>query len=133
MKIVLIGLAGLAGTLGRYWVATAVASRYEGRLPLDTLVVNAAGCFAAGFLFHVMRERLHAGETVSAAVMVGLLGGFTTFSAYTSETRELLLAGRAPLAMTYLFGTLAVCLTATWAGMTLTRRLTVPRPDQGRA
>ena len=123
MKIVLIGLAGLVGTLGRYWVATAVARRYEGRLPLDTLAVNAAGCFAAGFLFHVMRERLHAGETASAAVMVGLLGGFTTFSAYALQTFALARDGFTAHAAAHVVASNLLGLLMVWAGHAIARLL----------
>ena len=122
-KILLIGLAGMAGTLGRYWVATAVARRDEGRLPLDTLVVNAAGCLAAGFLFHVMRERLHAGETASAVVMVGLLGGFTTFSAYALQTFVLARDGWAGHAALNVIASNLLGLLMVWAGHALARLL----------
>jgi CrcB protein len=50
-----------------------------------------------------------------------VLGGFTTFSAYTSETRELLLDDRAPAALAYLFGSVALGLVAVWLGILLTR------------
>jgi CrcB protein len=123
MKILLIGLAGMAGTLGRYWVSLAVARRYEGRLPLDTLAINVAGCFAAGFLFHVMRERLHAGETASAAVMVGLLGGFTTFSAYGLQTFNLAREGWAGHAAAYVVASNLLGLLMAWAGHALARVL----------
>ncbi|HYE15957.1 MAG TPA: CrcB family protein [Pyrinomonadaceae bacterium] len=72
-KILLIGLAGMAGTLRRYWLSPGVGRRYEGRLPLDTIAVNVIGCFAIGFLFHLMRERYAAGEAAAGVVMVGLL------------------------------------------------------------
>jgi CrcB protein len=123
MKIVLIGLAGMAGTLGRYWVATAVARRYEGRLPLDTLAVNVVGCFAAGFLFHVMRERLRAGETASAVVMVGLLGGFTTFSAYALQTFVLARDGWPGHAAANVLASNLLGLLMVWAGHALARVL----------
>ena len=123
MKIVLIGLAGMAGTLGRYWVASAVAHRHGGRWPLDTLAVNVAGCFAAGFLFHVMRERLHAGETASAVVMVGLLGGFTTFSAYALQSFVLARDGWAGQAVANVLAANLLGLLAVWAGHALARLL----------
>jgi fluoride exporter len=123
MKIVLIGLAGMAGTLGRYWVGAVVARRYEGRLPLDTLVVNAAGCFAIGFLFHLMRERLHVGETALAVVTVGLLGGFTTFSAYALQTFVLARDGRAGYAAANVLASNLLGLLMVWAGHALARAL----------
>src|ERR687890_2569542 len=94
LRILLVGLAGLLGTLCRYWLSGAVARRYGEALPLGTLAVNLLGCFAAGLLFHFMQEREAFSETARAAVFVGLLGGFTTFSAYGLQTFELLREGR---------------------------------------
>ncbi len=90
----LVGLAGLAGTLCRYWLSGVVARRYGEAFPFGTLAVNLLGCFAAGLLFHLMQERQAFGETARAAVFVGLLGGFTTFSSYGLQTFALLREGR---------------------------------------
>ena len=98
LRILLVGLAGLLGTLGRYWLSGAVARRYGEAFPFGTLAVNLLGCFAAGLLFHFMQERDTFSETARAAVFVGLLGGFTTFSAYGLQTFELLREGRLGLA-----------------------------------
>ena len=98
LRILLVGLAGLAGTLCRYWLSGAVARRYGEAFPLGTLAVNLLGCFAAGLLFHFMQERQAFSETARAAVFVGLLGGFTTFSAYGLQTFELLREGRVGVA-----------------------------------
>jgi fluoride exporter len=93
LKILLVGLAGLAGTLCRYWLSGALARRYGEAFPAGTLAVNLAGCFAAGLLFYFMQERNGFSETARAAVFVGLLGGFTTFSSYGLQTFALLREG----------------------------------------
>ena len=98
LRILCVGLAGLAGTLCRYWLSGVVARRYGEAFPLGTLAVNLLGCFAAGLLFHFMQERQAFSETARAAVFVGLLGGFTTFSAYGLQTFALLREGRPGLA-----------------------------------
>ena len=94
LRILLVGLAGLAGTLCRYWLSGALVRRYGEAFPFGTLAVNLIGCFAAGLLFHFMQERQTFSETARAAVFVGLLGGFTTFSAYGLQTFALLREGR---------------------------------------
>jgi CrcB protein len=119
----LIGVAGMAGTLGRYGVSELLARRYGGRLPLDTLFVNVADCFAAGFLFHLLRDRLGAGETASAAVLVGLLGGFTTFSAYGLQTFLLARGGWPGHAALYVVATNLLGLLTVWAGYAAARLL----------
>ncbi len=95
LRLLAVGLSGLAGTLCRYWLAGAVARRYGEAFPFGTLAVNLIGCFAAGLLFHLMQERGTFSETARAAVFVGLLGGFTTFSSYGLQTFALLRGGQA--------------------------------------
>jgi CrcB protein len=114
LRLLLVGLAGLAGTLCRHWLSGAVARRHGEAFPAGTLAVNLLGCFAAGLLFQIMQERYAFGETARAAVFVGLLGGFTTFSAYGLQTFVLLRDGRMGLAAlnvvaSNLLGVLAVC------------------------
>ena len=114
LRITLVGLAGLAGTLCRYWLSGAVARRYGEAFPAGTLAVNLLGCFAAGLLFQLMQERGAFSETARAAAFVGLLGGFTTFSSYGLQTFELLREGRVgPAALNVvasnLLGVLMVC------------------------
>ena len=103
LRILLVGLAGLAGTLCRYWLSGAVSRRYGEAFPAGTLAVNLLGCFAAGLLFHLMQERRAFGETARAAVFVGLLGGFTTFSSYGLQTFALLREGRVGFAALNVF------------------------------
>ncbi len=110
----LVGLAGLAGTLCRYWLSGAFARRYGEAFPAGTLAVNLLGCFAAGLLFHLVQERAAFSETARAAVFVGLLGGFTTFSSYGLQTFALLREGSVGLAAlnvvaSNLLGVLMVC------------------------
>jgi CrcB protein len=114
LKIMLVGLAGLAGTLCRYWLSGAFARRYGEAFPAGTLAVNLLGCFAAGLLFHLVQERAAFSETARAAVFVGLLGGFTTFSSYGLQTFALLREGSVGLAAlnvvaSNLLGVLMVC------------------------
>ena len=114
LRILLVGLAGLAGTLCRYWLSGAVSRRYGEAFPAGTLAVNLLGCFAAGLLFQLMQERGAFNETARAAVFVGLLGGFTTFSSYGLQTFALVREGRVGLAAAYvvasnLLGLLTVC------------------------
>jgi CrcB protein len=123
MKILLVGLAGFVGTLCRYWLAGTLARRYGEALPWGTLAVNVAGCFLAGLLFFTLRERFAAGETAQAVVLVGLLGGFTTFSSYGLQTFALLRDGEFAyaalnVAVSNLLGLLMV-----WAGYALAKLL----------
>src|SRR4051812_40900205 len=101
-KIVLIGVAGLIGTLARYLVSTWIDERLNQVFPFGTLAVNLAGCFLAGYLFHFMEGRYSVDAAVRAAVFFGFLGGFTTFSSYGLQTFNLIRDGSPLLAATNL-------------------------------
>jgi CrcB protein len=121
LRLLLVGLAGLAGTLVRYWLSGAVARRHGEAFPAGTLAVNLLGCFAAGLLFHLMQERQAFNETARAAVFVGLLGGFTTFSSYGLQTFELLREGRAGAAALNVVASNLLGLLMVFAGYSLAK------------
>lgn len=120
-KLILIGLAGLVGTLGRYALSGLIARRFGETFPTGTLVVNIAGCFLAGFLFYLMQERFLVSETTRVMVMIGLLGGFTTFSSFGLQTFTLLKDGEIWFAMVNLVGSNLLGLLMVWAGYTLAK------------
>ncbi|MEO8436172.1 MAG: fluoride efflux transporter CrcB [Pyrinomonadaceae bacterium] len=118
-RLFLIGLAGFVGTLGRYWLSGLVARRYGETFPYGTLAVNALGCFLAGVLFYLMYERLPADATARNVVFIGLLGGFTTFSAFGLQTFSLLRDGEVFLAMMNVALSNLAGLFLVWAGYRL--------------
>lgn len=118
-KLLLIGLAGLLGTLARYGLAGWTSRRYGEDFPFGTLAVNLVGCFLAGFLFYLMRERYPSHETLQTALLVGLLGGFTTFSAFGLQSFNLLRDGHFGIAVFNLIGSNVGGLLFVWAGYTL--------------
>jgi len=98
-KLFLIGLAGFVGTIGRYGLSGVVAKRYGETFPFGTLVVNLIGCFLVGLLFYLMQERFLVNQNVRTIILVGLLGGFTTFSSLGLQTFTLLQDGEFGLAV----------------------------------
>ena len=89
-KTIFIALAGLVGTLVRYWLSGFVARQYGETFPWGTLIVNLIGSFLAGAMYHLAEERLLLSPAVRTVVFIGLLGGFTTFSSYGLQTFTLL-------------------------------------------
>jgi fluoride exporter len=87
---ILIALAGLIGTLLRYWLAELVARQYGETFPWGTMAVNLIGCLITGVVFFLTEERFVLSHTVRTVVLIGLLGGFTTFSSYGLQTFTLL-------------------------------------------
>jgi CrcB protein len=122
LRVALIGVAGLAGTLGRYWLSGSLARRYGEEFPFGTLAVNVIGCFLIGALFFIFEERGAGGETVRAALMVGLLGGFTTFSSYGLQTFTLLREGAMGRAALYVVASNLLGLLTVWGGYALAAR-----------
>ena len=97
-KTIFIALAGLIGTLVRYWLAGFVTRQYGETFPWGTLIVNLAGSFLAGAIYHLAEERLLISPTLRTIILIGLIGGFTTFSSYGLQTFTLLRDGQIGLA-----------------------------------
>lgn len=122
-RLLLIGLAGFVGTLSRYWLSGVVARRYGETFPLGTLIVNLVGCFLAGLLFCLLQERYLVNHTARTIVMIGFLGGFTTFSSFGLQTFTLLQDGEFGLAALNVIASNLVGLFMVWAGYTLAKAL----------
>ncbi len=120
-RVLIIGLAGLLGTLGRFGLSGIVARRFGETFPTGTLVVNVVGCFLAGFLFHLMYERFLINEVLRTAIMIGFLGGFTTFSSFGLQTFTLLRDGEIGLATVNVLASNIAGLLTVWAGYSVAR------------
>ena len=121
-KTILIALAGLVGTLLRYWVSGAVSSRYH-TFPWGTIAVNVVGCLVTGLVFGLIEEGSLVSPTIRAVILIGLLGGFTTFSAYGLQTFALLRDGAFGLALLNMALSNVLCLCLIWAGYVVARVL----------
>jgi CrcB protein len=122
MILLLIALGGAAGSVLRYLIGGRVQHLAPHGFPLGTLVVNVAGCFLIGiFVRQFMNIQAH--NYLRAMLVVGFCGGFTTFSAFSMETVGLIEGGEYPRAIGYIMLSIALCLTATLAGMSAVRLL----------
>src|SRR3954447_6175335 len=97
-KTIFIALAGLVGTLIRYGLSGFVARQYGETFPWGTLVVNLIGSFLAGAIYYLADERFLISPTLRTVILIGLLGGLTTFSSYGLQTFTLLRDGEIGLA-----------------------------------
>jgi CrcB protein len=117
VQLSLIGLAGAAGTLLRVG-CTGLATRLLGPgFPWGTLAVNVAGSFAFGAIMGWVRSRDALPGDVEKVLLLGLLGGFTTYSSYAFQSLELVEGGRPLEAAGYILGTNLLTLAAAWAGL----------------
>ena len=115
-KTIFIAFAGLVGTLVRYWLSTVVARRYGETFPWGTLAVNLIGSFLAGAIYHLGEERLLLSPAMRTIILIGLLGGFTTFSSYGLQTFTLLREGQIGLATLNVAVSNVLGLLLVWAG-----------------
>jgi CrcB protein len=122
-KILLVGVAGLAGTLARYWLGSWADSRWGPTFPIGTLIVNLVGCLAIGFLFHATQEKYLVDPVIRTAILVGVLGGFTTFSSFAVQTFNLLRDGEFFLAGVNLVVSNVAGLFLVWVGYSVSRSL----------
>ena len=118
-----IALGGSLGGLARYGLELAFPAQ-PGRVPWGTFTANVVGCLLIGVLMVLITEVWSPHRLVRPFLGVGLLGGFTTFSTYAMEVRDLLVPGSVPLALGYLASTLLSCLVATVTAVALTRLVT---------
>lgn len=116
-----LAIAGAVGTLARAGVTGAAVRLVGTTYPWGTLVVNVVGAFAFGAIVGVSRSRLPLAHGLDTIVLVGLLGGFTTFSSYAFQTVELWESGRPALAAGYAIGSNLLGFVAVWAGLQLVR------------
>jgi len=123
LQILAIAGGGALGSLARFWVSTGIYQLFGRSFPWGTLVVNVSGSFVMGFLFVLFLERLAAAPEWRAAVLVGFLGAYTTFSTFSIETLSLMEEGFLLKALLNVAASVLVCLLACWVGVILGRSL----------
>lgn len=119
----LVGAGGFFGAAGRFLVSGWIGAHAR-HFPYGTLAVNLIGSLALGFLVTLLTERALAGGPFRQLAMVGFLGAFTTFSAFSYETVLLWQAGRWPALLANVGLNVGGCLLATAAGILAARTLT---------
>jgi CrcB protein len=119
--IVAVTLGGIVGTLLRFATGTWVANHWPRYFYTGTLAVNIVGCLLIGYLYGLFLARPEIPAELRAGLMVGFLGGLTTFSSFSLDTVRLLDNGQAMLAIGYCAISVFGGLLATWAGLALTK------------
>ena len=121
MTILFVALGGAVGSVLRYkigeWVQTGSGSGF----PYGTLFVNVTGAFVAGLLATYLLERTSVSEEVRTGLLIGVLGGYTTFSTFGVQTLDLANAGDWAQVALNVLASVVGALLAVWLGQTLAR------------
>lgn len=121
--VMAVAIGGALGSVLRYGLSNWVHSFVGRGFPYGTLAVNVLGCLAMGILFVLLVERMADNAIWRAGLLVGVLGGFTTFSAFSIETFNLIEQGALAKAAGNMAASLILCIGATWLGVILARQL----------
>ena len=117
LLILLVGIGGFFGAVMRYLVTSWMQDLFRTlSLPSGTLTVNITGCLLIGVLAGLSENRNLLGPETRALLLIGVLGGFTTFSAFSYETVELLRDGESMAAFSNVALQVCLGLAAVWAG-----------------
>jgi CrcB protein len=124
-RIVVVGLGGFLGSVLRYLVSGWTHSLLGERFPWGTLAVNVVGCFALGGLAASAFEGQALGANARLFLLIGVIGGFTTFSAFGYETVALIETGRLQAAVLSVAANLGLGISGVWAGAATARALLI--------
>jgi len=114
----IVGAGSAVGGIGRYWISIQMAKRFGDQIPVGTFVANITGCFLIGLAaaFTLGNGKLQISPSVQQFLMIGLLGGYTTFSSFSLQTLGLMKNGQVGIACANILLSVILCLTGVWAG-----------------
>lgn len=121
LNILAVAGGGAIGALARFYLSGVVNTWCGSSFPLGTLTVNLLGSVAMGYLYVLFGERIAVSPEVRLALMVGVLGAFTTFSTFSMETLGLLQTGEITRAILNVSLSVALCILGCWAGTGIAR------------
>lgn len=122
-QLAFIAAGGAAGALMRYWMSSGIYALFGRGFPYGTLTVNVVGSLLMGFCYVFMIERMDVSVEWRAALMIGLLGAFTTFSTFSIETLNLLESGEQMKAALNILLSVTLCILGCWLGMIFGRNV----------
>jgi len=122
-NLLLVAAGGAIGASLRHLVGMASLRLWGASFPWGTLIVNIAGCFAMGVLIELIARRFNASMELRLFIATGILGGFTTFSAFSLDAVTLWERGASLAAATYVLASVIGSLAAVIAGLWLARAI----------
>lgn len=120
-NLLLVGFGGFIGSMARYGVGLIISKYFSQNFPYGTFTVNILGCFLMGFFYGIFEKNLELNLAWRLFLMVGICGGFTTFSSFSLESLNLLQNSNYTGFFLYSVGSFVLGLLAVWIGLTLTK------------
>ncbi len=121
--LMLVAAGGAIGSVARHLVNVGFGRVVGAAFPWSTLTVNVAGSFVMGLLADLILRKFGGSPEMRAFLATGVLGGFTTFSAFSLDTANLIGRGDSAVAIGYIVASVAISLAALYAGLALSRAL----------
>ncbi|MBT9370173.1 fluoride efflux transporter CrcB [Rhizobium sp. CSW-27] len=121
VNLLLVAFGGAVGSVCRYLTGILMTRLLGMAFPWGTLTVNVVGSFAIGFLTELVARKLNASMEMRLLIVVGFLGGFTTFSSFSLDTLALYERGATAAALAYILVSVTVSLLATFGGLAVGR------------
>ena len=118
-----VALGGAAGATSRFGIDRAIERRSFAVFPWATFTINISGCLLIGVVVAALVDRHHAPAWLRAGLVVGFIGGYTTFSTFAQEGLDLMREGQCVVALLYAVGSVLIGLAAVYAGMAVGRGL----------
>jgi CrcB protein len=119
-----VAVGGAIGSVGRFWLASFMLRLTGPQFPWGTILINILGSFVIGWFAAITAAggRYQASNDMRAFIMIGICGGFTTFSSFSLQTVDLLRSGEPARAAANVAVSVAACLSATALGLMLGRQ-----------
>ena len=121
MNWLAVAIGGALGSVARYALSSWIFDITSQKFPYATLIVNVAGSFVMGILFVVIVERAALPAEMRSLLMIGFIGAFTTFSAFSLDALGLWQNGHVLMSVIYMITTVILCLVAISTAIWLTR------------
>ena len=118
-----IAAGGAVGAISRYWMTGSVGQMLGYSFPFGTLSVNVLGSFLMGLFAILLTEKIPLDDSVRLGLITGMLGAFTTFSAFAMDTLGLMESGAIVKTLVYVMASVLVCIIAAWAGVFIAKQI----------
>ena len=116
-KYLIVGLGGAVGSVLRFWAGGYIGTRLGTRFPYGTFVINITASFLIGFIMTLLAERAHWNPNWTYLLVIGFLGGYSTFSAFEYETFRVFQDGELLIAGLNVVGSVVIGFFSVWLGV----------------